>query len=125
MSSASRALAASPLTACRFVMHALALGAGNGEVLEAEQVAAFLGERYLVTVHRKPVKQLETVWRRAIADGNSGAESVDFLLYLIVDAITPSQSSMRYRIDWKKSRLRYSVGWSSHNSCGCSTCAGS
>ena len=42
-------------------MQALALGAGNGEVLEAEQVAAFLGERYLVTVHRKPIKQLETV----------------------------------------------------------------
>jgi magnesium transporter len=69
------------------VMHALALGAGNGEALEAEQVAAFLGERYLVTVHRKPIKQLETVWRRAIAHGNSGAEGVDFLLYLIVDAI--------------------------------------
>jgi Mg2+ and Co2+ transporter CorA len=31
------------------VMHALALDAGDGGVLEAEQVAAFLGERYLVT----------------------------------------------------------------------------
>jgi magnesium transporter len=69
------------------VIHALALGAGNGGVLEDEQVAAFLGERYLVTVHRKPIKQLETVWRRAITDGNSGAQGVDFLLYLIVDAI--------------------------------------
>jgi magnesium transporter len=69
------------------VIHALALGTGNGAVLEDEQVAAFLGERYLVTVHRKPIKQLETVWRRAITDGNSGTEGVDFLLYLIVDAI--------------------------------------
>ena len=69
------------------VIHALALDAGNGEVLEDEQVAAFLGERYLVTVHRKPIKQLETVWRRTITDGNSGIEGVDFLLYLIVDAI--------------------------------------
>jgi Mg2+ and Co2+ transporter CorA len=40
------------------VIHALTLGAGNGTVLEDEQVAAFLGERYLVTVHRKPIKQL-------------------------------------------------------------------
>jgi magnesium transporter len=69
------------------VLHALALGARNGEVLAAEQVAAFLGERYLVTVHRKPIKQLEMVWRRAITDGNSGVEGVDFLFYLIVDAI--------------------------------------
>jgi magnesium transporter len=69
------------------VMHALTLGDADGGVLQSEQVAAFLGERYLVTVHRKPVKQLETVWRRAITDGTSGSEGVDFLLYLIADAL--------------------------------------
>jgi magnesium transporter len=69
------------------VMHALTLGDADTSVLQSEQVAAFLGERYLVTVHRKPVKQLETVWRRAITDGTIASEGVDFLLYLIVDAL--------------------------------------
>jgi magnesium/cobalt transport protein CorA len=69
------------------VMHALTLGDGDGGVLQSEQLAALLSERYLVTVHRKPVKQLETVWRRAITDGTCASEGVDFMLYLIVDAL--------------------------------------
>jgi magnesium transporter len=38
-------------------------------------------------VHRNRVKQLETVWRRAISDSNTVTEGVDFLLYLIVDGL--------------------------------------
>jgi magnesium transporter len=69
------------------LMHALALNEANENRMEARQVAAFLGERYLVTVHRKPIKQIETVWHRAITDKNSGAQGVDFLLYMLMDAL--------------------------------------
>jgi magnesium transporter len=69
------------------IMQALALQTANGEELQAAQVAAFLGERYLVTVHRKPIQQLETVWRRALSEEDMRAQGVDFFLYLIVDAV--------------------------------------
>jgi magnesium transporter len=70
------------------VMHSLSRGEADGEeVIEAEEVDAFLGESYLVTVHRKPIKQLEAVWQRTITNGHLAAEGVDFLLYLILDAL--------------------------------------
>jgi magnesium transporter len=85
------------------------MGDPSGEVLEAEEVDAFLGERYLVTVHRKPIQQLEMVWRRAAADGNAGAEGVDFLLYLIIDALIDDTFPIVDAVSdlWKRSSRRY------------------
>jgi magnesium transporter len=69
------------------VMHALEPGAADGKTFTTEQLGAFIGERYLVTVHKKPIKQLEAVWHRALTDAHCGEEGVDFLLYLITDAL--------------------------------------
>jgi magnesium transporter len=69
------------------VMHALEPGGAVGETFTTEQLGAFIGERYLVTVHKKPIKQVEAVWHRAVTDAHCGEEGVDFLLYLITDAL--------------------------------------
>jgi magnesium transporter len=69
------------------VLHSIDADA-KGLTFATEQLNAFLGERYLVTVHQKPIKQVETVWKRAAHDNKASfAEGVDFLLYLIADAL--------------------------------------
>jgi len=69
------------------VQHAIEAGAAEGEAFTTEQLSAFIGEHYLVTVHQKPIKQVEAVWRRAVTDPRSDEQGVDFLLYLITDAL--------------------------------------
>jgi magnesium transporter len=69
------------------VMHALEPGGASGGTFTTEQLGAFIGERYLVTVHKKPIKQVEAVWHRAVTDAHCGEQGVDFILYLIADAL--------------------------------------
>jgi len=71
------------------VLHGIALnGAGEREdTFTITQLNAFLGERYLVTVHNDPVKQIEEVWKRAAEDPGCCEQGADFLLYLIADAL--------------------------------------
>lgn len=68
------------------LIQALMLNPPDSDV-EPEQIAAFLGDRYLVTVHRKPVKQLEDVWQRLANNSKTSIDGSDFILYLIVDSI--------------------------------------
>jgi magnesium transporter len=69
------------------VLYAMELGSSEGETLAADQFSAFIGENYLVTVHKKPMKQVEAVWQRAVSDTHANEQGADFLLYLITDAL--------------------------------------
>ena len=69
------------------VLHAIEPIAEDDDTIATGQLIAFLGERYMVTVHAKPIKQVEAVWKRAVADQSCCAQGADFLLYLIADAL--------------------------------------
>ena len=69
------------------VLYAMALSSTEGETLAADQFSVFIGENYLVTVHKKPMKQVEAVWQRAASGVHAEEQGVDFLLYLITDAL--------------------------------------
>ena len=55
--------------------------------LELEELHAFLGEHYLVTVHQAGIAALEQVWTRLAGDPTMLARGVDFAYYLVLDGI--------------------------------------
>jgi magnesium transporter len=69
------------------VTHGFRLTSLDCDDLEALELHTFLGERYLVTVHAKPLPPLDTVWRRVEGEPALGRKGVDFISYLIADAI--------------------------------------
>jgi len=61
-------------------------GDGDG-TLAIGELDAFVGERYLVTIHRQRIAELDTVWDRVAKDSSAADQDVDFLYYLLVDAL--------------------------------------
>ncbi len=62
----------------------------NGErvrELELQELHAFLGERFLVTVHSEPIAALDEIWLRAAGDARQLSRGVAFVYYLIADGI--------------------------------------
>ena len=55
--------------------------------IEPVELHAFLGPRYLVTVHTAAMPTLDAVWKRVLGDPGLGRRGPDFLYYLLVDAI--------------------------------------
>lgn len=55
--------------------------------LDLHELHAFLGERYLVTVHAGALPALESVWRRAASDRALFEHGMDFVYYLVADAL--------------------------------------
>jgi magnesium transporter len=55
--------------------------------LESLELHTFLGDQYIVTVHAKPIPALEVIWKRVEGDGVLLRRGVDFVSYLIADAI--------------------------------------
>lgn len=53
--------------------------------LELLELHAFLGERFLVTVHQGEIAPLEQVWRRLATEPNLLERGVDFVYYLVAD----------------------------------------
>jgi magnesium transporter len=66
--------------------------------LELHELHAFLGERYLVTVHADHVPALEDVWRRVTGDATPLGRGADFVYYLIADALVDSNFPLLDRI---------------------------
>ncbi len=66
--------------------------------LDLHELHAFLGERYLVTVHADRVPVLEDVWRRVASDGTSLGRGGDFVYYLIADSFVDSNFPILDRI---------------------------
>src|SRR6185436_19939040 len=57
----------------------------GAEVCELQllELHAFLGERYLVTVHDSEIAALESVWTRLAAEARLLERGVDFAYYLV------------------------------------------
>lgn len=73
------------------VTHALrCIAAGDPRELEIDELHAFLGRSYLVTVHLSPIDKVDEVWKRALNDAAVLRRGVDQAYYLVADAIVDS-----------------------------------
>jgi magnesium transporter len=68
------------------VVHAFTCDGKDPVEVDPREVHAFLGERYLVTVHDAQVPAIEAIWRRLAGDAALGRRGSDFIYYLLVDA---------------------------------------
>lgn len=70
------------------VMHGFSLRLeGADSDVTPHELHAFLGPRYLVTIHTDAIDPLDSVWKRIAGDAGLGRRGADFLYYLIVDEI--------------------------------------
>ena len=72
------------------VTHGFRLTPSATDPLETLELHSFLGERYLVTVHSEPIPALEAVWNRLKGEPALVRRGVDFVSYLVTDAIVDS-----------------------------------
>ena len=81
-----------------YLFLSLTTPARSGEDLQAQEMEAFLGADYLVTVHREPLSAIDGARERS-----TPSKRPDFLLYLIidqmVDAYFPLLDAMEDEID--------------------------
>lgn len=68
------------------------------DALQLHELHAFLGERYLVTVHLGDVVPLDTVWRRVTADARPLERGVDFIYYLVADGMVDASFPILDRV---------------------------
>jgi len=66
--------------------------------LDLHELHAFLGERYLVTVHADTIPALEAIWQRATEDPRSLERGLDFVYYLIADGLVDQSFPILDRI---------------------------
>lgn len=59
-------------------------GGHRGDI-ETNELDAFLGNRYLITIHREPIAGIDRVWNHAAGDVTCAVRGMDFIYYLIVD----------------------------------------
>ncbi len=90
------------------VQHAFAF-ASKGWRLEVQELHAFLGRDYLVTVHDAPIAALDAVFERAAANPQIAARGPDFWLYLISDRLTDGHSSLLHELADSIERLEERV----------------
>jgi magnesium transporter len=69
------------------VTHAVGLLENGAQSLQAEQLGAFLGTNYVVTVHRHPIAALGEVWQRYASGAAAALPGADFIFYLVIDAM--------------------------------------
>jgi magnesium transporter len=74
---------------------------GESEALHARQVGIFLGDNYLVTVHREPVKVVQSVRERCRTDQSKLQKGPDVIMYMVLDALVDNYFPMLDAIsDW-------------------------
>ncbi len=69
------------------VLHAFACPKGDPCEVEPQEVHAFLGPGYLVTVHSAEVAPVDAVWKRVEGDANLARRGADFVFYLLADTM--------------------------------------
>jgi magnesium transporter len=80
------------------VTQGFASAGGKVEELELQELHAFLGERFLITVHERPIRALEEIWRRLAGEPRLLARGVDFAYYLVADGIVDDNFPILDRI---------------------------
>ncbi len=79
------------------------------EELQLQELHAFLGERYLVTVHETPIAALEKTWLRLSREPKLVERGLDFTYYLIADGIVDDNFPILDRIADELEELEDSV----------------
>ena len=69
------------------VTHSMKFAEGARPGIQTSELDAFLGERYLITIHPEPIAGLDKVWKRASVDATSCGHGMDFIYYLILDQL--------------------------------------
>lgn len=69
------------------VTHGFRVTDSVAEPLVTLELHTFLGRQYLVTVHAEPLPPLEAVWNRLSGEGALLRRGVDFVAYLVADAV--------------------------------------
>ena len=67
--------------------HSMSLNDHGRQAIKTVELGAFLGDRYLITIHSEPIPGLDVVWKRATSDPTCGAHGMDFICYLIIDEL--------------------------------------
>lgn len=67
------------------VTHVFTCAGGDPAELDLTELHCFLGERFLVTVHERPVAALDRVWQRAAAEPRIARGGVDRLMHQVLD----------------------------------------
>jgi magnesium transporter len=68
------------------------------EELELQELQTFLSERYLVTVHEGPIAALDKTWLRLAGEPKLLERGVDFVYYLVADALVDDNFPILDRI---------------------------
>jgi magnesium transporter len=71
---------------------------GSGIEVELHELHAFLGQRFLVTVHSDTISALDEVWERVKGNAKAFARGVDFVYYLIADRMVDANFPILDRI---------------------------
>ena len=72
------------------VTHGFRLPEDESGDLHVEELHVFLSERYLVTVHTECIPALNRVWKRMSENNVRAKRGIDFLYYMLLDAIVDS-----------------------------------
>ncbi len=71
------------------ILHAMS-HANGAKTPKFEELDIFVGDRFLLTVHRKPIGAVDLIWKRALADPNCTSRGPDYLCYTIIDLLMDS-----------------------------------
>jgi magnesium transporter len=82
---------------------------GRGLRMDVVELHAFLGERFLVTVHESRLGSVEHLWQRSLGAGSPLTKGVDFLYYLLADALVDEAIPLIERINDEIEALQLSV----------------
>jgi magnesium transporter len=77
--------------------------------LVLEELHAFLGEQYLITVHITPIRAVEAVWARVSTEPRLLGRGVDFVYYLIADGMVDDNFPILDRVSDELEALEDSI----------------
>lgn len=91
------------------VIHGIQADWDSLEVTESVELHIFLGDRFLVTVHQSPIPEIERVLQRATQDAIVTRRGLDYLCYMLADAIVdsyfPILDKLLIRVDQLEERI--------------------
>jgi magnesium transporter len=77
--------------------------------MDVVELHAFLGDSYLVTVHEGPLASVEGIWSRALGPASPLTKGVDFLYYLLADALVDEAIPLIERVNEELESLQLAV----------------
>lgn len=83
-----------------FVLHAL-----NYKTLEPIEVDMFIGEKYIITYHFSPLREIDTVWQRVVSNEEYWGKGPACITYLITDKLVDDYFPTVYQIEDQISEL--------------------